>query len=199
MTIKELILKIVPLQQHWIVEWKENKVQLTQTDFLQLVEENHHFNFLLWNAEDEARRDDLGYEGVYRAKRAIDQYNQQRNNRMEAMDQWLFSELKPSTHTDCPIHSETPGMMIDRLSILSLKHYHMSLQRLRQDTDEAHRQACQEKALIIAEQRNQLNTCLQQFIQEIRQNTRTFRSYHQLKMYNDPSMHPHLHRHQAAS
>ena len=29
---------------------------------------------------------------------------------------------------DSPLHSETPGMIIDRLSILSLKVYHMRLE-----------------------------------------------------------------------
>lgn len=194
MNIKDLISNIVPLQQQCIIQWKEQGIELTQTHFLQLVEENHSFNFKLWNAEDQARREDLGSEGVYHAKRAIDQYNQQRNNRMEAMDQWLFAKLKPSTDLDCPVHSETPGMMIDRLSILSLKHYHMNLQTLRKDTNDTHRQTCQNKCLIIAQQQEQLLACLQQFIQEIIANTRTFRLYYQVKMYNDPAMHPHLHQ-----
>lgn len=198
MNIKTLISNIVPLQQESITQWEKNKIVLTQTDFLQLVEENHCFNFQLWKAEDQARREDLGYEGVYRAKRDIDQYNQQRNNRMEAMDQWLFAKLKPSTHTNCPIHSETPGMMIDRLSILSLKHYHMNLQILRKDANDTHRQICKEKCFVIAKQQAQLLSCLQLFIQEILANSRTFRLYYQVKMYNDPTMHPHLNHQKTA-
>ena len=72
-----------------------------------------------------------GYGGII-AKREIDQCNQSLRNRMEAMDEWLFN-LKPSKFTECPVHFESPGMIIDGLSILSLKSYHMALQAERRD------------------------------------------------------------------
>ena len=190
MSITTKISEIVPLQQKCIIEWKQNGIKLSQDGFFRLVEENHSFNFQLWDAEDRARRDDLGFEWVYHAKREIDQFNQQRNNRMEDMDKWLFAELKPATQTDCPVHSETPGMMIDRLSILSLKHYHMTLQTIRTDVDDTHRQTCQMKCYTIAEQQKQLLHCLQELLREIITQKRAFRLYYQLKMYNDPTLNP---------
>ena len=120
--------EIASLQRECIINWKKTDVKLQQNDFLKIVEENHAFNYQLWHAEDRARRDDLGFEFVYHAKREIDHCNQQRNNRMEAMDEWLFHQLQPASHIECPVHSETPGMMIDRLSIMALKAYHMALQ-----------------------------------------------------------------------
>ena len=194
MSITTQLSEIVPFQQKCIFQWKKNGIKLNQEGLLRLIEENHSFNFQLWDAEDRARRDDLGFEWVYDAKREIDQYNQQRNNRMEDMDKWLFAELKPSTQTDCPVHSETPGMMIDRVSILSLKHYHMNLQTIRTDVDDAHHQTCQMKCYIIAEQQKQLLLCLQELLREIITKKRTFRLYHQLKMYNDPTLNPFLSR-----
>jgi hypothetical protein len=184
--------EIANLQCSSIVLWKEKGVSLRHKEFLALVEENHAFNYQLWHAEDRARREDMGHEYVYLAKREIDHCNQQRNNRMEAMDEWLYNSLQPAEPQRCPVHSETPGMMIDRLSILALKAYHMNLQVLRQDVEEAHRHLCQHKWQTISSQQEQLVDCLQQLLEELKAGTRTFRVYHQFKMYNDPKLNPQL-------
>lgn len=183
---------ILTLQRDAIVRWKASGVALTASDFLGLVEKNHAFNYQLWHAEDKARREDKGYEFVYHAKRAIDGFNQQRNDCMEAMDDWLTHVLTPASAEHCPVHSETPGMMIDRLSILALKHYHMAEQVKRQDVDAAHQDACARKLTIIALQKEQLSLCLKTLLQETKQDVRTFRTYRQCKMYNDLALNPEL-------
>ncbi|HAT1796975.1 TPA: DUF4254 domain-containing protein [Legionella pneumophila] len=183
---------ITNLHKTSIIHWKTNGIEYQHKQFLQLVEENHAFNFQLWHAEDKARRDDMGFEFVYQAKREIDAYNQQRNNRMEAMDEWLYKKLQPESHTNCPVNSESPGMIIDRLSILSLKSYHMDLQTKRQDVSVEHKMACAQKLEIIQQQLNQLALCLDELLNEVRAKTRTFRVYHQFKMYNDPKLNPEL-------
>lgn len=186
------VAEIEYLQRDCIINWKNAGITLTQTNFLHLVEENHAFNYQLWHAEDRARRDDLGFEFVYHAKREIDHCNQQRNNRMEAMDEWIYQLLKPAPASNCPVHSETPGMMIDRLSILALKAYHMALQLERLDVDDLHKQNCIKKLHTIEEQQKQLQDCLYQLLQAIDNKSRTFRVYHQFKMYNDPTLNPEL-------
>lgn len=194
MRIIPMATEIGQLQEDLTERWKAGETVLCQADFHRLVEENHHFNYSLWHAEDRARRDDCGFEFVYLAKREIDGFNQQRNNRMEAMDEWLYHHLQPAPVNACPVHSETPGMMIDRLSILTLKIYHMGLQTQRQDVDAAHRQQCQRKLAVLIEQKQQLMDCLQALLDEVREKTRTFRVYHQFKMYNDPSLNPELYQ-----
>lgn len=183
---------ITTLHKNCILSWKNNGLSYQQQHFYQLVEENHAFNYQLWHAEDRARREDMGHEFVYIAKREIDGFNQQRNNRMEAMDEWLFKALNPAAATTCPVHSESPGMIIDRLSILSLKAYHMGLQAERQDVETAHREHCLLKLNTIHQQLEQLSACLQQLLGEVINQTRTFRVYHQFKMYNDPKLNPQL-------
>ena len=183
---------ITALHQNCIIQWKSSGVEYQYKDFYRLVEENHGFNYQLWHAEDRARREDMGYEFVYLAKREIDQCNQSRNNRMESMDEWLFSQLQPASFNACPVNSESPGMIIDRLSILSLKSYHMHLQTQRQDASEEHKKNCASKLAIIHQQLEQLTLCLNQLLDEIREKTRTFRIYHQFKMYNDPTLNPEL-------
>lgn len=185
---------IVSLQDASIQLWKEAGITLTQQALLALIEQNHAYNFQLWLAEDRARRDDKGFEFVYHAKREIDGYNQNRNNMMEKIDTTLFAELVPSTDPECPVHSETPGMIIDRLSIIALKIYHMHLQVLRIEVDNNHRQTCQQKYQVLLAQREQLKLCLQLFLEEIFLKKRTFKLYHQFKMYNDPTLNPELYQ-----
>jgi hypothetical protein len=186
------ILTLITLHQECIKQWKASGIHYTQSGIYQLVEENHSFNYQLWHAEDKARRDDMGSDFVYKAKREIDGFNQQRNNRMEAMDEWFFHNLQPAPAQTCPVHSETPGMIIDRLSILSLKSFHMALQANRQDASKEHREQCANKLAVIKQQLDQLALCLERLLEEVQEKTRTFRVYHQFKMYNDPNLNPQL-------
>lgn len=185
---------IFDLHKNTILRWKKQDHQLCEQDFYQFVEENHHFNYQLWHAEDEARREDKGFEYVYQAKRAIDGFNQKRNDRMEMMDMWIFENFNPAHHESCPVHSETPGMMIDRLSILALKAYHMHAQTIREDVDTTHIQNCMQKLDIIHAQQQQLTHCLSDLLNEISNKTRTFRVYRQFKMYNDKTLNPALYK-----
>lgn len=185
---------ITALQKECIIQWKSQGIKKQHSGFYQLVEENHAFNYQLWHAEDRARREDMNFEFVYLAKREIDFCNQQRNNRMEAMDEWLYATLQPANHNECPVNSESPGMIIDRLSILSLKSYHMALQTERHDASEEHRKTCAQKLAIIHQQLEQLSLCLEQLLDAVNAKTRTFRVYHQFKMYNDPTLNPELYQ-----
>ncbi len=187
---------ILLLHERSIVEWTSSKVELKETGFLRIVEENHAFNYQLWHAEDRARRDDLGHEFVYLAKREIDKCNQQRNDRMELIDEFMIGALSPSVSPTCSIHSETPGMMIDRLSILSLKKYHMAYQSERKSADDSHRKLCKQKLELLCLQRDRLALNLHELIQEILNQTRTFYTYRQFKMYNDQKLNPQLQVHQ---
>lgn len=192
MDISSWISAIISLHTQSISRWKTDGIDLELNGGLRLVEENHAFNYQLWYAEDRARRNDLGADFVMQAKREIDQCNQSRNDRVELLDTWLFNKLCPAVYTECVVHSETPGMMIDRLSILALKSYNMALQTERQEVDHAHRTACQDKLAVIHAQKDQLEQCLRLLLEEVQQHTRTFRVYHQFKMYNDSNLNPEL-------
>lgn len=194
MSVIEWVKPVRALHDEAITRWKAEGVCLQTEGFLRAAEENHAYNFQLWEAEDCARREDMGYEYVYRAKRAIDGFNQQRNNRMELMDTLLFNALSPSEASSCPVHSETPGMMIDRLSILSLKRYHMHLQTLREDAAPSHRENCLKKLKTLEMQHTQLWACLEALLEEVSTHRRTFRVYYQHKMYNDPNLNPQLYQ-----
>lgn len=184
---------IAALQTTLTTRWHEVPPAVNGAGFELLVQQNHLRNFQLWHEEDVARRDDLGFEAVYRAKRAIDRYNQERNNFIEQMDQAMVAALQPP-ETGLPRNSETPGMIIDRLSILALKEFHMREETLRQDATAAHREQCATKLARIQLQRDDLVAALSELLADVVARRRTFRVYFQFKMYNDPALNPQLYR-----
>ncbi len=184
--------EIATLQTTLTARWHEEPPAATGVQFLLLVQENHLRNFQLWHEEDIARRDDLGSERVHQAKRAIDRFNQERNNFIEEIDKVLVATLRPEGGV--PRNSETPGMMIDRLSILALKEFHMREEALRTDASEAHRATCAEKLARISRQRADLTQCVGELLAEVAAGSRTFAVYYQFKMYNDPALNPQLYQ-----
>lgn len=183
--------EIAGLQKILTENWHHEAPMPAGEGFLRLVQENHLRNFQLWHEEDVARRDDLGYERIWQAKRAIDRYNQERNNFIEEMDKALVAALQPP-ESGPPRNSETPGMIIDRLSILALKEYHMEEEAGRADASEEHRAACGVKLARIVLQRSDLTRCLAELLDEVAAGRRTFAVYYQFKMYNDPALNPQL-------
>lgn len=153
--------------------------------------ENHRYNTLLWQAEDQARRPDKPAEFIAQMKRDIDRYNQRRNNAIEALDVWLLASLDTPA-ADARLHSETAGAMVDRLSILALKCFHMAQQAQRTDVDAAHLATCSAKLLMLQTQRADLAVCLVTLLDDIAHGRAYFKQYRQFKMYNDPTLNPWL-------
>jgi hypothetical protein len=162
--------------------------------FDHLVLDQHQANFDLWHREDEARDPDAPDASIVRIKHDIDRLNQLRNNLTEQIDIALL-QLAPS-HPTAPLHSESPGLIIDRLSILALKIFHTE-QQLHRSTAE-HQQRNQQRLLILNEQRSDLTQCLACLWSEVLDGKRRFKLYQQLKMYNDPTLNPILYAHSAA-
>lgn len=159
------------------------------------VELNHRYNSLLWEQEDQARRTDVGPECIAANKRAIDQYNQQRQDAIERIDEHLLERLagvKPAA--SARQNSETPGSMIDRLSILSLKIFHMGLQTARTDVDTSHLETCRAKLVVLQQQLADLGSCLDALLAQAAAGALYFKVYRQFKMYNDPALNPYLYR-----
>jgi hypothetical protein len=138
----------------------------------------------------------LGAERVREAKRAIDRFNQARNDAIERLDEWLLQYLPPLKES-APQNSETPGMMIDRLSIMALKAYHMEIEAARESATAEHRQKCADKLARLREQLTDLTRCLAELLAELEQGTRRFKVYRQMKMYNDTTLNPQLYENAA--
>jgi hypothetical protein len=126
----------------------------------------------------------------------VDQTNQRRNDLVEEMDRALLQWLEARNLPNCevPLHSESPGLIIDRLSILALKIYHTREEAERMGAPAGHAERNRERLAILEEQRSDLAHCLDALWAETLAGTRRFKLYRQLKMYNDPSLNPAVYR-----
>jgi hypothetical protein len=159
------------------------------------IELNHRYNSLLWEEEDQARRRDVADSEIAANKRAIDGFNQKRQDAIERIDEELLTRLSGvQPAADAWQNSETAGSMTDRLSILSLKIYNMQLQTQRTDASPEHLQACREKLRILVAQRSDLQRCLDRLLAEAVKGRAFFKVYRQFKMYNDPTLNPYLYQ-----
>jgi hypothetical protein len=167
------------------------------------VQANHRFNSLLWAEEDLARRTTVADAEIAANKRAIDGFNQARNDATERVDEILLVALglvdADSARTDAPVsqvppgarlNSETAGSIVDRMSIMALKIHAMTAQTHRQDVDAAHREASAVKLSRLRQQRADLGDCLDSLLTEAASGRAYFKVYRQFKMYNDPRMNP---------
>ena len=186
--------RLVRLFDQCVERWHQNPVVHDEREqALLLTSLLHGYNFALWHEEDLARAENVDDAGIGRVKRRIDPLNQNRNNAIESVDEWILKALREfgaNPAPDAPLHSETAGAIVDRLSILSLKIYHMREETLRGDAPEAHRAKCRDKLRVLEEQRGDLAQALAQLLDDLSAGRKRFKVYRQMKMYNDPALNP---------
>ncbi len=144
-----------------------------------------------WHLEDIIRSPAIAPEELVAIKRRIDASNQHRTDVVEQLDDYFlscFQAIQPNANAR--LNSETPAWLLDRMSILLLKVYHMQEQVERNDTDTEHRARCQAKLQILVEQRADMANCFDELMAEIQTGVRRFKVYRQMKMYNDATLNP---------
>lgn len=192
--------KIDELQTRLVEQWHQEDPQALGKGFLGLVAAQHLENFSLWHEEDEARSPSADDSVIAQVKRNIDGHNQKRNDLIEKLDEALLDDLAErsiSINPQAPLNSETPGSMIDRCSILSLKIFHMQEQVERSDVDQDHKDQAAAKVLVLKTQRGDLLGCLKALLRDVEAGTRQFKIYRQYKMYNDPRLNPAIYQAEA--
>ncbi|MGC2618057.1 MAG: DUF4254 domain-containing protein [Acidobacteriaceae bacterium] len=186
--------EIAALHDRATHQWHADPGVLASCDpaFPDTVLAQHRANFDLWHTEDRARDPRATPADIAEVKRAIDRYNQIRNDLAERCDTLLLASLSPHNlpNPSAELNSESPGLMIDRLSILALKIYHTQEEIERTSAPPGHEERNRERHALLIEQRNDLVHCLDRLWEEVLAGTRRFKIYRQLKMYNDPTLNP---------
>ena len=189
------IAAIDTLLAHLVAHWHDFEVEHSEEGLRGRICDLHRYNFLLWHEEDIARSPAVSDGRIARVKRAIDRYNQARNDAIEKVDDALIAELAARgivAAENAPAATETPGAAIDRLSILELRRYHMREQVERRDATEDHRTKAAAKLEVLDRQRDHLVAAVDRLLAEIYAGQRPLRVFRQMKMYNDPSLNPYL-------
>lgn len=148
-----------------------------------------------WHFEDIIRDPNIDPIEALALKRRIDRSNQDRTDLVEQIDSYFrqkYSEVK--VLPDARINTESPAWAVDRLSILSLKIYHMREQVERQDASKEHKDTCTAKLNVLLEQQKDLGTAIDQLLEDIQEGRKYMKVYRQMKMYNDPSTNPVLYK-----
>lgn len=144
-----------------------------------------------WHLEDLIRNPDIDPAAGMALKRRIDASNQKRTDMVERIDDYFVQEFADVTPAPgARINSETPAWLLDRMSILVLKIYHMDEQVHRTDADERHRQQCMAKLNVLLEQKKDMQQAFDELVEDIGNGVRRFKVYRQMKMYNDASLNP---------
>jgi hypothetical protein len=181
------IQQIVDLHRDLVVRWHQQPIDCPYDGLLGIVCRQASFNFLLWHEEDIARSPKLGDARIAQAKRAIDKYNQQRNDWIERIDDWITNRLAGLgvvPPANAPQNTETLGSTIDRLSILALRIYHL----------QEHSPSTAGNLQLALQQLADLSRAAQQLADDLASGRKRHKTYRALKMYNDPMLNPYLRR-----
>ena len=82
--------------------------------------------------------------------------------------------------------AETVGWLVDKITIIELKIYHMREQAQRTDVTPEFRERCDARIAVMREQRDDLSAELTKLIADMAGGRVVPKVYRQFKMYNDP-------------
>lgn len=82
--------------------------------------------------------------------------------------------------------AETVGSLVDKISIMQLKIYHMNEQLARKDADGCHKKAVSGKIKVLKIQKKDLEVELTDLLENLVSGKVKLKIYRQFKMYNDP-------------
>lgn len=156
-----------------------------------LLYEKNMVDTVQWHLEDIIRDPNIDPVDALALKRRIDRSNQVRTDMVEYIDSYMldkYKDVKPCA--EARLNTETPAWAIDRLSILALKIYHMRQETLRDDVDDAHRDACRKKLDTLLAQQVDLSAAIEELLEDIEAGRKYMKTYKQMKMYNDPALNP---------
>jgi hypothetical protein len=127
---------------------------------------------------------ELGSKHVANAKKEIDKYNQIRNNLISEIDQDITENLSIEPNFEVKYYSESPGMIIDRLSIIYIKR--SEIQKIVEVVNEdvlKNEYLLKEK--ILSNQINTIRDFLDMYFIELENKEVYFKIQDSVKIYND--------------
>ncbi len=194
---RTVVRQIAELQTEAVRRWHQQELDNPYTGLLAVVCRQHQYNYLLWHEEDIARSPHVSDAKIAGVKRAIDGYNQQRNDWIERIDETLLQMLTVGgilPNAEAVLNTETPGSAMDRISIMALRIYHFEEQLERNDVDAEHVTMVREKLRRCCQQREDLTESLGDLLHDIFTGRKLLKVYRQMKMYNDPALNPYLYQ-----
>ena len=175
------------------IDAKKSNPYSDNSDLEKIIYDKCWIDTIQWHLEDIIRKPNINPEEALKIKRRIDSSNQDRTDMVEELDDYFFDKFSNSNPSnDAILNTETPAWAIDRLSILSLKIFHMNEEATRESASVEHRTKCSEKLELLLTQRKNLSKAIDQLLNNISNGSVIISTYKQMKMYNDESLNPEL-------
>lgn len=135
-------------------------------------------NLRQWDLENTTREPDASDAVVANAKREIDRLNLGRHQLVEELDAAIDGALDQPA--DAPIATESPGMVLDRMSVLVIR-------RARTADAASQEPAHAERVTALDSRLAALSVAFDALMDDLRAGTRRFLRYEHLKLYESDS------------
>ena len=142
--------------------------------WLTLVRELVQSNLAQWELEDVTRDPSASDEVVANAKRGIDRLNIGRHRLVAQIDALIVAGLEQNA--DVPLATESPGMVLDRMSVLIIR-------RVRTKSATASQHNYSERLPELEARIDALSSALDSYVEELQAGTRQFIPYEHFKLY----------------
>jgi uncharacterized protein DUF4254 len=147
-------------------------------EIMDLILALHYNNLEQWHREDDAREDDSDDTTVAAAKRDIDRLNSTRHGLIESIDGAILLALEP--REGATLVTESPGMAIDRLSVLVIR---LGATAARADSVAANAALYADRLPRLQRQLNALQEAIGTLLDDLAAGTRRYFAYESLKLY----------------
>jgi hypothetical protein len=142
--------------------------------WIKLVAELVGSNSQQWDLEDATRDSFATDERVANAKRDIDGLNIGRHHLIEEIDSSIAAGL--DQHADAPLATESPGMVLDRLSVLVIRRVRTEAASTNQSEYVARLPELEARIAV-------LSAAFDSYVNELQTGTRRFVPYQHFKLY----------------
>ena len=161
----------------------------------QLLYQKCWIDSVQWHYEDLIRDPEIDPTEGMALKRLIDASNQRRTDMVEQIDDWFLTQFGAvNADENATVNTESPAWVVDRLSILALKIYHMREQVERDNVNAVHVEQAKAKLAVLNEQQLDLSASFNELLADISDGKRVMKVYRQMKLYNDPATNPILYK-----
>ena len=184
------------IEQYHVLDTVDQSFEPIQgSDIEQLLFQKCWIDTVQWHYEDLIRDPEIDPKEGMALKRLIDASNQRRTDMVEQIDDWFLGQFAAVTADEKgTVNTESPAWVVDRLSILALKIYHMREQVERDNVDAEHIQQAKAKLAVLNEQQIDLSASFNELLADIGEGKRVMKVYRQMKLYNDPATNPVLYK-----
>ncbi len=176
-----------------------------ERDWGRMIEHLQLINTFQWHEEDRSHLDGISDPILAAVKRSIDASNSRRVHAVDALDDLIHSRLAAAglLADGAPLHSESPGSIIDRLTVLALKIFHLREalhetglfdpnddqtgddQTTDDQTPDERSRELHQRLRLLTEQHVDLTLCLDRLFDDIRAGKVGLKLYRQVKFYRD--------------